>query len=129
MVQELPPLHHHHRELGRQVLNVPMDGCTDQPGTGQGSVRAGTTESLDSVAVVGREEPEEGHERCSPTWGFEVVARAVRGAEDGGKSGAELLSSLARLQRASVEDGGGAQFYSLQPIKHLIAVRVNFVYF
>ena len=89
--------------------------------------------------------PEERHEGRSPTGRLQVVASPVRGSEYGRESRAQLLPkkkiekkiikinkqllpSLARLQRAGVEDRGRAQLNSFQAIENLLRTLRTFVF-
>ena len=58
VVNELPPLHHHHGELVRVVTLVLVDHGADQPGVGQGTIADRSPHLLNPVTVVRRKEPE-----------------------------------------------------------------------
>ena len=51
-----------------------MNQAGDQPRVGQRAVGHGASELLDTVTVVGGQEPEEGHEGGAPGGVLEVVA-------------------------------------------------------
>ena len=92
MVYKLSPLHDKHGELLRVVRLVPVDHGADQPGLGQRTVGHGSPELLDTVAVVGGKEAEEGHEGGAPGGMFEIVASTIWCPVHRRKSGTFLIN-------------------------------------